>query len=297
MSSADKEQYITSICFCCSNIDDFGGVYCRGNQHHRTVYSNDGLGPEAQLTLSIPIAQCLLGYTDFPVGGASVDEFGETLDPEILSQIDEEHLANAVHWDKTLRIYAGAIDELRQTSDTTEPELRGFASEAVVAAVLKNATFFPWISSVELQSRNSTLDMKGVDIVISLTEPVASWLKRSSLHIQVKSDPSRLLPFLNKLKVRDGLKHMSDFDYLLQKQIILLSGGAGEVSDQGLIGPFICQVFQLISHNSGEPAASDFLSFIRSSSPNNVYRCVVRAVSQNIIARDYGEIIKILPEV
>lgn len=284
----------TTTCLACKDLD--GHVYCEGNKHGRAVFSANGLGDQAKMILGFTIAQCLEG-TQFEPTPDSLDEVRALAELDLTEEEDElsksAQAPTSLTWGIALSRFVlrnTPVDSEKPPKPLSPGEKRGVASEEIITTTLSNYLLFPWITAVALQERNSEADCEGIDIIITLDKPVSSWLQTTELHIQVKSDPETFIAFLNKKRKSDGSRNLTAQEYMFRRKFVLLNGGGGEVSLQGVVGPFICQLYQLIEVESGTERATQFLNYVETNTPE-AYALVVRAVTQDIIGRDYGKVI------
>ena len=269
-------------------------MFCRGNTTGRTVFSANGLGLEAHISIPKTIAQCIaethdVAFIPHEQAEAAKEEDGDNEDPAEL----EQHVELAVEWNSRLHKYASrdfSVKETKPVKPLDKVEQRGYDSEALIAETLEDTIYFPWITSAKLQAHNSDNDAAGIDIIVTVAEPIATWLHSRQLSVQVKSDPYWFPQYLERKQAENKLSNLTATQYLLQRRLILLNGGGGGAALQGIVGPFICQMYQLIEHTSGAEVALEFINHVRTTSPK-AYALTVKAISQDVIARDYGEVI------
>lgn len=271
-------------CICCRDI----GLHCADTAGGRIVVKTNGT-QEEQLVIGASIQHCLqselvdqaISDTPDPSEAESLDNTEEVEDATSYAW----HVDRNQYWQKLLLQYHAHF--LAPSGDSERPqklnEPNGVASELIVHEVLSDFNRFPWIESARLVKRSSKEDGNGIDIVVTLSPEIADLLTNDGVYVQVKSDPGSFGKFIDKYERKHRLKEGEGVDRLLDNFYILLNGGAGRVSDAGIIGPFLAQLYQLISLHNSVDAAEVFLEQL---SPQ-IQEILTSTTTKLILNRDY----------
>lgn len=291
MSTFLNESNISQTsCFCCAGLGETGGVFCRERGTSRSVIPFFGQHESAELLIPVSIASCLAHTQE------SSEPTAEDVDDDTEGGVEfDEHTQMADQWVLDFSRYAVATNHLITQShqNLVQPvETRGAASKSLVAAVLSDTINFPWVDQIELQDHFSATTRKGTNILLVVNTEIASWLGSDLLMVHVKSDPRFFGHFIKKLNVRNGRLENTDIALLQSERVVLLSGGAGKTSNPGIIGPYLAQVYQLISTHSGSTASNQFLEYLKKTTPV-AYHCLETVVTQEVLQRDYGLVLQV----
>ena len=272
-------------CVCCRDI----GVHCANTEGGRIIYKTNGT-LEEQLVIGASIQHCLqselvdqvTSVTPDPSEAESIDDTEEVEDFTSYAW----HADRTEYWQKLLLQYHAHF--LAPSDDSEQPQKKinepnGIASELIVHEVLSDFGRFPWIESARLVKRSSKEDGNGIDIVVTLGPDIAELLTIDEVYVQVKSDPGSFSKFIDKYERKHHLKEGEGVARLLDNFYILLNGGAGRVSDTGIIGPFVAQLYQLIAIHNSEIAAEQFLQQLAP----NLQAIRTSTTTELILNRDY----------